>query len=157
MLMKYSQEYNKIICNIHVSQKLLFKFDNKTFIAKILYYSGLYKNYFYIYIDSNKIVGSILLRKRISSFSIKRFWWIYGVFIIEEERGKGHSRRLMKEALLLLKNQNVSEVFLYVDKKNVPAKNLYINLGFKEIKCSKYHKLKTNQYLMRFDLYNYII
>jgi len=79
---------------------------------------------------------------------LKRFWWIYGVIINEDFRGKGFGVDIMNKAINWLKDKRVNEVLLYVDKDNKKAISLYLGLGFKILRNSKYHKLQSQQFLM---------
>ena len=53
-----------------------------------------------------------------------------GLGITRDERGRGHGRRLMREALRRLRADGVREVCLTVDPANLAAIVLYESLGF---------------------------
>ncbi|MFJ9904105.1 GNAT family N-acetyltransferase [Streptomyces sp. NPDC101152] len=56
--------------------------------------------------------------------------WVLGLGITRDERGRGHGRRLMREALRRLRADGVREVCLTVDPANLAAIVLYESLGF---------------------------
>lgn len=142
---------------IHCSEKHYLKINNKIarnkylrneIIYRILYSVGIYRNYFFILTNDNQTIGALVIRSRISRKSLKRFWWIYGVIINEDFRGKGFGVDIMNKAINWLKDKRVNEVLLYVDKDNKKAISLYLGLGFKILRNSKYHKLQSQQFLM---------
>lgn len=64
-------------------------------------------------------------------------WYVYdeadiiNIAVREDARGQGVARRLLNEALRLLKDRNVREVYLEVRVSNTAAQRLYRSFGFK--------------------------
>ena len=137
------------IQDILISKYQLKKYLNKVFPYNVLYYLGLYNNNLFLLFNNNEIVGSILLRKRISHKSFKKFWWIYGVYIDKKYRKKGYGKIIMNEAVNWLHRKSVNKVYLYVDSNNIKAISLYKKIEFKIIEKSKFHKIDSSQLLMR--------
>jgi ribosomal protein S18 acetylase RimI-like enzyme len=150
---EYNLSYKEQVYGTHVPQKLFSSFTNESILYKLLHLMGVYQNYFFLLSVNNAIVGSILLRRRVSSRSLKKWWWIYGVFVDKKYRGEGYGKVLIQQSLNWLKNSGANEVFLYVNKNNMVAKNLYLNYGFVIISESKYHKIKSDQCLMKYIIH----
>lgn len=74
--------------------------------------------------DEGNVVGYLIFWKIFEQASIVR------VGILPEYRLRGFGENLMKEALLVLKRENLEQVNLEVDEGNTPAIRLYQKLGF---------------------------
>lgn len=57
-------------------------------------------------------------------------WEVIYVGVVPTARGRGFGRELMLKALLEVRAAGVPEVFLTVDERNAPARDLYHSLGF---------------------------
>ncbi len=75
----------------------------------------------------NKIVGFYMLRGFDQGFEIPS----YGVWISKNFSGKGLSKLTLQHAITFCKINNINEIMLKVHPKNIAAKNLYENFGFK--------------------------
>lgn len=53
------------------------------------------------------------------------------VATVNDGRGKGYAKKLVKEFLKICKSKNISGVHLYAVKTNEPAVNMYKDIGFK--------------------------
>lgn len=151
-LIPYSSEYYQHVNNILVPNKYLIKYINKKVVYRLLLWFGIYKNYFLLLVCDHQVIGSILIRKRISNKSPKKFWWIYGVYINKNFRGEGFGKDIIDKSIIWLKAKKVNEVLLYVDRDNAKAINLYLKSGFEIIEKSKYHRIRSNQFLMRKEI-----
>lgn len=154
-VIKYDGRYeNDLKTGIFFPIKYFNQFTNRHFVIRILSLFKLYRNYLYLLIapDGIEVLGCLVVRYRINRKSIKRNWWIYGVFIKENQRGKGLGKLLMDKAIEFMISNNANSIFLYVEKENKPAINLYNKYGFKIIEKSLDHKIKKYYYLMKKEL-----
>ena len=121
------------------SEKILRKYLNKG-IYSILSKIGCFRNELYVMIDGcGKIVAEGVIRKK------WRHYWIYGVKVRMEERGKGYGQLLTEKLLQIVCERNVKSVRLKVDTDNRVALNLYKKKGFVIIGKNKY-----NHYIMEY-------
>ncbi|GGB37937.1 N-acetyltransferase [Lentibacillus populi] len=86
-------------------------------------------SYYLIAIEDDKLMGWILLGASKDQFTDKMNGFIYELHVIEEFRGKGISKQLMKTAINHLKQAGYSEVRLNAYAKNQAIK-LYEKMGF---------------------------
>ncbi|TDL76101.1 GNAT family N-acetyltransferase [Peribacillus frigoritolerans] len=86
-------------------------------------------SYYLIAAEGDKIMGWILLGESKDQFTDKLNGFIYELFVIEEFRGYGISKRLMKTAIDHLKQDGHSEVRLSAFVGNKAIK-LYEKMGF---------------------------
>lgn len=80
--------------------------------------------------ENNVITGWILIGGSKDQFSDKALGFIYELFVLEEYRGKGISKKLIKTGVEQLKQEGYSEIRLSVFDGN-PAIKIYESLGFK--------------------------
>ncbi|KON70941.1 acetyltransferase [Peribacillus butanolivorans] len=85
--------------------------------------------YYVIAIEEDQLMGWILLGAGKDQFTDKMNGFIYELFVIEEYRGKGISKRLMESAINFLKQDGHSEVRLSAFAQNKAIK-LYEKMGF---------------------------
>jgi GNAT superfamily N-acetyltransferase len=86
-------------------------------------------SYYVIAIEEDQLMGWILLGASKDQFTDKMNGFIYELFVIEEYRGKGISKRLMESAIDFLKQAGHSEVRLSAFAQNKAIK-LYEKMGF---------------------------
>ncbi|MBT2699073.1 GNAT family N-acetyltransferase [Bacillus sp. ISL-40] len=86
-------------------------------------------SYYLIAAEGDKLMGWILLGESKDQFTDKLNGFIYELFVIEEFRGNGISKRLMKTAIDHLKQDGYSEVRLSAFVGNKAIK-LYEKMGF---------------------------
>ncbi|WP_165996149.1 GNAT family N-acetyltransferase [Bacillus sp. Cs-700] len=99
--------------------------------AKQLVESLLKKGSYYLISTENDVItGWILLGGSKDQFSDKKLGFIYELFVIEECRGKGISKQLIRTGVEQLKQEGYSEIRLSVFDGNKAIK-IYENLGFK--------------------------
>jgi ribosomal protein S18 acetylase RimI-like enzyme len=77
-----------------------------------------------------KIVGTILLRKRLQGLIAGYQWKIHAVYVAPELRGRGLGVELLSYAFQRLRERGAAEVSLKVDENNEPAIRLYRKYGF---------------------------
>jgi ribosomal protein S18 acetylase RimI-like enzyme len=87
-------------------------------------------SYYLIATENNVITGWILIGGSKDQFSDKALGFIYELFVLEEHRGKGISKKLIKTGVEQLKQEGYSEIRLSVFDGN-PAIKIYESLGFK--------------------------
>ncbi|MFC4559710.1 GNAT family N-acetyltransferase [Virgibacillus kekensis] len=87
-------------------------------------------SYYLISTENNVITGWILIGGSKDQFSDKALGFIYELFVIEEYRGKGISKQLIKIGVEQLKQEGYSEIRLSVFDGNQAIK-IYESLGFK--------------------------
>ena len=69
---------------------------------------------------------------------------IYFIGVARNYRGKGLGKKLLKSIISFSKNYGAKIIILEVGVKNVPAKNIYLSLDFKECGIRKdYYKNKS--------------
>lgn len=85
--------------------------------------------YYLISTENNVMTGWILMGGSKDNFSGKAFGFIYELFVLEEYRGKGISKQLIKTGMEQLKQEGYSEIRLSVFAGN-SAMKIYESLGF---------------------------
>mgnify|MGYP001278898995 CR=1 FL=1 len=69
---------------------------------------------------------------------------IYFIGVEEKFRGKGLGKELLKNVISFSKDYRASTIILEVDLNNLPAKNTYRSLNFKECGVRKnYYRIKS--------------
>ncbi|GGA90010.1 GNAT family N-acetyltransferase [Ornithinibacillus halotolerans] len=86
--------------------------------------------YYLIATENGKLMGWILLGGSKDHFLDKQVGFIYELFVLEDYRGKGIAKQLIKTGIEQLKEDGYSEVRLTVFDGN-PAIHIYESLGFK--------------------------
>lgn len=79
-----------------------------------------------------KVVGSLMLTREWSDWNCQWYWWIQSVYVEPLHRGKGVYRAMYEQVKQMARNENVSQVRLYVDKTNNTAQHAYQHLGMTE-------------------------
>lgn len=87
-------------------------------------------SFYLIATEGTDLLGWILLGSNKDQLTDQVNGFIYELFILEEYRGKGFSKKLMHAATTYFKQEGFSEIRLSVKAGN-PAEKLYENLGFK--------------------------
>ncbi|MCT2534726.1 GNAT family N-acetyltransferase [Aquibacillus koreensis] len=87
-------------------------------------------SYYLISTENNVITGWILIGGSKDQFSDKALGFIYELFVLEEYRGRGISKQLIKTGVEQLKQEGYSEIRLSVFDGNQAIK-IYESLGFK--------------------------
>ncbi|WP_340372158.1 GNAT family N-acetyltransferase [Peribacillus sp. FSL E2-0218] len=86
-------------------------------------------SYYLIATETDKLMGWILIGSSKDQFTDKMSGFIYELFVIEEFRGNGISKRLMRTAIDHLRQDGYSEVRLSAFAENQAIK-LYEKMGF---------------------------
>jgi ribosomal protein S18 acetylase RimI-like enzyme len=100
---------------------------------RLLSILALYKSYYYLLWDDNKVIGCGVIRWKWSREIHQFGWWLYSIWIHPAYRGKGISKILMNKLIHEVKAKNTKKVYLIVEKDNFIAKNLYNKIGFIKI------------------------
>jgi ribosomal protein S18 acetylase RimI-like enzyme len=87
--------------------------------------------YYLIAKENDKVLGWILIGANKDQFTDTMIGFIYELYVIQEFRGKGIAKRLLKSAINNLKNEGYSEIRLSVFTEN-HAIQLYRQMGFSE-------------------------
>lgn len=77
-------------------------------------------------------VGSLMLTREWSDWNCQWYWWIQSVYVEPQHRGKGVYKAMYATVKQMAKEQNVSQIRLYVDKTNTTAQQAYQRLGMSE-------------------------
>ena len=85
--------------------------------------------YFIAELDG-KVVASLLITYEWSDWRARTVWWIQSVFVVPEARRKGIYAGLYHHVLELAgRDDTIAGIRLYVDRRNVPAQDVYTKLG----------------------------
>ena len=79
-----------------------------------------------------KAVGSLMLTREWSDWNCQWYWWIQSVYVEPQHRCKGVYKAMYTTIKQMAREENVSQVRLYVDKTNVSAQQAYQRLGMGE-------------------------
>ena len=121
-----------------VPLKYFNKYTSNSVLYRLLKILNIYSNHFLLLsIDQKIIVGCIILRKKFSITKMIQEWFIYGVAINSEYRGKGYGDLLIIKALEWCTVRKIKRVLLHVNKNNVEAINLYKKHSFEILFLSK--------------------
>lgn len=110
-------------------------------VTKILQNSNL--GFYVIAERDEEIIGSLMITEEWSDWRNGRFWWIQSVYIKPDERRKKVYTQLynfVKESAN--NNPSICGFRLYVENKNILAKNTYEALGMIETNYRIYEELK---------------
>ncbi len=133
-------EFNQVMAFETERKKLISKVVSKG-VKKILKNSNLG---FYVIAERDKeIIGSLMVTPEWSDWRNGMFWWIQSVYIKPNERRKGIYTQLynfVKESAN--NNPSICGFRLYVETKNILAKNTYEALGMMETGYRIYEELK---------------
>ncbi len=67
------------------------------------------------------LYNSLMLTREWSDWNCQWYWWIQSVYVEPQHRGKGVYRAMYERVKQMARNENVSQVRLYVDKTNNTA------------------------------------
>ena len=79
-----------------------------------------------------RTIGSLMLTREWSDWNNEWYWWIQSVYVIPEFRRQGVYKAMYQKVKDAAKENNVSQIRLYVDKTNHSAQKVYQNLGMHE-------------------------
>lgn len=72
-------------------------------------------------------------------------WELSYIGVVPAERGKGIGRAMVQETIRIARRLATSQLTVSVDSRNVPAWQLYVNLGFRALDEYKVYLLLTNR------------
>ena len=76
-----------------------------------------------------KTIGSLMLTREWSDWNNEWYWWIQSVYVTPAYRKQGVYKAMYQKVKDAAKENNVSQIRLYVDKTNLSAQKAYQNLG----------------------------
>ena len=79
-----------------------------------------------------RTIGSLMLTREWSDWNNEWYWWIQSVYVVPEYRKHGIYKAMYSTLKEVAKENNVSQIRLYVDKTNHPAQQVYQRLGMHE-------------------------
>ncbi|MHA6195029.1 N-acetyltransferase family protein [Pseudomonas wadenswilerensis] len=75
------------------------------------------------------------------SLAMKRFYWLYDLFVAPEARKSGYARQLMNHLTTLLRAEGADRISLDTASSNKAAQALYESLGYvREAEFLTYHQ-----------------
>ncbi|MFI5272988.1 MAG: GNAT family N-acetyltransferase [Ktedonobacterales bacterium] len=94
--------------------------------------------------EDGRLVGTVMFQRE-TGWKERHIGNIYGMYIAPEVRGQGCGRALMLKALGRARTlPGLEQIYLAVGKTNVPARTLYLDLGF-EVYALFRHGLKVGE------------
>ncbi len=85
--------------------------------------------FYFIVEEKAEIIGWVLVGTTKDQFTEKPIGFIYELYIRQQDRGKGYSKRLMNTAIEHFQQEGHAEVRLSAKVEN-PAVRMYENMGF---------------------------
>lgn len=147
----YSEDYKEQVFPALVPEKYYKKYTNSSLFYKVLFILGIFRNYLFLLRDANdKVLGSIALRRKPAVRQLRIEWFIYGVAINEEYRGKGYGSLLLSEALAWCKEKGIKQIYLHVEADNETAINLYLKKGFNIVEPSSSNMRDSHVVMSKF-------
>ena len=113
--LKAAEEF--LICRIE-------KKDSKIFVCEI----------------NDIIVGFVQLYPLFSSTRVSKYWLLNDLFVDEQQRGKGYSKLLIKEAKKLVLQSEACGMMLETEKSNKIGNKLYTSTGFKKNELCNFYE-----------------
>jgi len=91
--------------------------------------------------DNGQAVAFAQLYPALCSLAMKRFYWLYDLFVAPQARKSGHARQLMNHLTALLTAEGADRISLDTATSNKAAQALYESLGYqREEVFLTYHK-----------------
>lgn len=105
---------------------------NTTSDALFFRYSRIFNHIFYVAKQGSKVVGYCVyyIKPSISIKGIKKEAILYSLAIDKEYQEHGFGKEILLISIQEMKINNISEITLYVNKKNHRAQSLYSKVGF---------------------------
>jgi RimJ/RimL family protein N-acetyltransferase len=82
--------------------------------------------------ESSSPIGSISSLKEWSDWNAGYYWWIQSMYIVPDQRGRGHINKLLNAVVTEMKSQNGLQLRLYVHGGNRKAIRAYEKIGFEK-------------------------
>ena len=89
--------------------------------------------------------GLLIAFENFSTFTARPMINIHDIVVLSSQRGKGIGRSLTNALIDEAKKRNCSRITLEVSKDNIPAQNLYKDLGFRDTESGMYYWRKYLQ------------
>ena len=89
----------------------------------------------------NKTIGSLMLTREWSDWNNCWYWWVQSVYVLPAYRGNGVYKAMYAHVKQMAKEEQVSQVRLYVDKGNTRAQEVYKKLGMDECHYLMYEEV----------------
>ena len=86
------------------------------------------------------IVGFVQLYPLFSSTRVSKYWLLNDLFVDEQQRGKGYSKLLIKEAKKLVLQSEACGMMLETEKSNKIGNKLYKSTGFKKNELCNFYE-----------------
>lgn len=90
------------------------------------------KGTYFVARHGSRVVGSLMVTREWSDWPNAWYWWVQSVYVQPEHRGKGLFRALYAKVRELAAAEGVTQIRLYVDKTNHPARRVYEQVGMEE-------------------------
>ena len=85
--------------------------------------------------------GSLMLTREWSDWNNCWYWWVQSVYVTPQHRGNGIYKAMYAHVKDMAREQQVSQVRLYVDKGNTRAQEVYKRLGMDECHYLMYEEV----------------
>ncbi len=96
---------------------------------------------FLILDDQGTALAFAQLYPALCSLAMKRFYWLYDLFVAPEARQSGYARHLMNHLTTLLRGEGADRISLDTATSNKAAQALYESLGYvREREFMTYHQ-----------------
>ncbi|HUF17469.1 MAG TPA: GNAT family N-acetyltransferase [Thermoanaerobaculia bacterium] len=93
-----------------------------------------------------RVIASLLITYEWSDWRARQVWWIQSVYVAPEARRKGVYRGLYERILDLVdRDETIAGIRLYVDRRNVPAQQVYTRLGMNGDHYQVFEKMKDER------------
>lgn len=86
-------------------------------------------------------VASLMLTREWSDWNNCWYWWVQSVYVLPQYRGRGIYKAMYAHVKQMAKEEQVSQVRLYVDKGNTRAQKVYQQLGMDECHYLMYEEV----------------
>lgn len=90
------------------------------------------KNYIYIALDNEKVVG-FAFGYILDTFYSEPMFYLHSIDVADSYKRKGIGKSIMNKMMEDCKVQGIKECFLITNKSNIPAVNLYRSIGGKPL------------------------
>ncbi len=88
------------------------------------------KGQYYVAVNEDKVIGSLMITYEWSDWRNRWVWWIQSVYILPAFRGKKIFTQMYNHIkTLVINNDDVSGIRLYVDLTNSNARKVYQSIG----------------------------
>lgn len=88
--------------------------------------------------EYEKYVGMATVFVNFSTFNVKPYLYIHDVVILDECRGKGYGKALIRELIEISKKRGYCKLTLEVREDNPAAQKVYRGLGFEDVEPKMY-------------------